>query len=71
MIGWCKLYSKHFEVLGCFKSINYGILAFICYSFTIVVITLLLTDVFARLAHRVCSPTSTADPLESLNQQNI
>lgn len=47
------------------------ILAFFCYSFTIVIITLLHTNVLAYRVHRVGGPTSTADPLGSFNQQNI
>lgn len=36
-----------------------------CNSFPIVVVALLLAGVFARLAHRVCCATATADPLVS------
>ncbi len=37
-------------------------------SFPIVVVTLLCADVFACVAHRVCSPTSAADPLEGFDK---
>lgn len=52
-----------------FRALNYSKLTFLCNSFPIVVVTLLLTNVLARLAHRVRSTTSAADPLEGFNKQ--